>query len=300
MALPNLLICGVNKGGTTSLYSYLVAHPDIAGGKVKEACHFLTYRYGEPPLPLDDYRRNYDGVAAETRYLIDATPGYFYGGARVVDAIRSTLGPAKAIIVFRDPIERVWSFYRFMKSMMKIEATMGFDEYLDQCLGMPDDQLAGRDANPFWGVAGGHYIRWLPAWRDGFGDDLKILFIDDLRTDPAGKLTEIEDWLGLPRRLAGVKTGVENRTIAFRFARLHALGLSVNRLGEPLFRRLPFVKRAIRSLYNNVNEKAVTEKLGAEARARLEREYAPSNAALKQYLQAMGMAAMPKWLASAR
>ena len=44
--LPNLVIAGVPKAGTTSLFNYLAQHPDICPSDVKETRYFEPLRYG--------------------------------------------------------------------------------------------------------------------------------------------------------------------------------------------------------------------------------------------------------------
>src|SRR3712207_9448996 len=57
--LPNLIIAGVGKGGTTSLFRYLGQHPQVCASRVKELRYFQSLRYGEPMAPLDQYTRHF-------------------------------------------------------------------------------------------------------------------------------------------------------------------------------------------------------------------------------------------------
>jgi hypothetical protein len=44
----DVIIAGVNKAGTTSLFVSLSTHPDVAPSSIKETSYFLPPRYGEP------------------------------------------------------------------------------------------------------------------------------------------------------------------------------------------------------------------------------------------------------------
>ncbi|MCP5333794.1 MAG: hypothetical protein H7A13_10650, partial [Pseudomonadales bacterium] len=43
--LPNLIIAGAPKCGTTSLFDYLVQHPQVGGSSVKETCYVMDRGY---------------------------------------------------------------------------------------------------------------------------------------------------------------------------------------------------------------------------------------------------------------
>lgn len=51
----NLIIGGVHKAGTTSLFSYLMDHPKVCGSTKKEIHHYTPLRYDEKVGKLDEY-----------------------------------------------------------------------------------------------------------------------------------------------------------------------------------------------------------------------------------------------------
>ena len=57
LRLPNLVIVGVGKAGTTSLFHYLRQHPDICGSDIKELRFLNPLRRGEPLAPLARFLR---------------------------------------------------------------------------------------------------------------------------------------------------------------------------------------------------------------------------------------------------
>src|SRR5829696_5200556 len=138
--LPNLVVIGVSKAGTTSLFEYLGRHPDVGLSDVKELRYFTPLRYGEPLPPLPDYAQHFQHCLRE-RYAAEATPGYFYGGRPVARAMRETCGPLRVVLSLREPGARCWSWFRFMKSRMRIPKNLSFDEYLDRCELLLDEDL---------------------------------------------------------------------------------------------------------------------------------------------------------------
>ena len=108
--LPNLIIPGVQKAATSSLYHYLVQHPAIVGGNTKEI-HFFD---------LDSkflrgakwYKQQFPHAR---EYILDATPNYLYE-QHIPTRIKETLGnDVRFIVVLREPVSRcfsAWNMYR--------------------------------------------------------------------------------------------------------------------------------------------------------------------------------------------
>jgi len=157
--LPNLVVVGVSKAGTTSMFHYLGQHPDIGTSDVKELRYFTPVRYGEPLTSLDSYTVHFRHCVDET-YAMEATPGYFYGGRDLAHTLRATCPGVHAVVILRSPEERCWSWYGFVKSRLRIPKQMGFTDYLDRCFELHEagvDHLVQNQ--PFWGVGGGCYDR---------------------------------------------------------------------------------------------------------------------------------------------
>ena len=94
MTLPNFLIIGAGRTGTTSLYSYLGQHPQVYTSPVKEP-RFFAYEGRTSPLPgpwgelqlkghstdLEQYRALFSGVSTELA-IGEASVDYIYLPAR--------------------------------------------------------------------------------------------------------------------------------------------------------------------------------------------------------------------------
>jgi hypothetical protein len=120
MTLPNFLVLGVAKAGTSSLNHYLNQHPDIGMAREKEPA-FLLYagnqRYPYPGfLPrvktrtIAEYEALFQGTESKAARG-EITPTYFAYPMQTICGIREYLSNPKMIVVFRHPVDRGYSNY---------------------------------------------------------------------------------------------------------------------------------------------------------------------------------------------
>lgn len=297
---PNLVIAGVAKAGTTSLFSYLHQHPDIGTSDIKELRYFTPLRYGQPLPPLEEYTRHFRSCL-HTRYALEATPGYFYGGRTLARAMKETCPDMHVIINLRAPAERCWSWFNFVKSRVRIPRETTFGAYLDTC---EDLHRAGVDHlpenQPFWGLGAGCYADWLGDWIAEFEDRLHIVFFDDLQADPAGVITSLCSWLELDAApVEDFDFAVENKTVPYRSRRLQRAAVTVNRHSETFFRRHPAVKRRLRSGYYALNRDDSASQMLPVDRRRLDAFYRPYDERLAAQLATLDLRRPERWLSDA-
>jgi hypothetical protein len=125
MTLPNFLVIGAAKGGTTSLYHYLRQHPDIYMSPMKEPNCFTDedQLFGKRSVrSRSEYDRLFDGVRDE-HAIGEATPRYLnaFGG---VGRIQADLPGVRFIATLRQPADRGYSAYlmRFTDSRVWLSA----------------------------------------------------------------------------------------------------------------------------------------------------------------------------------
>ena len=299
-SLPNLIIAGVGKAGTTSLFWYLSQHPDICASKVKEIRYFTALTEGDGVLPpLQEYAGHF-GHCAGRRYRLEASPQYFHGGRPIVDAVAATLDRPRLILMFRDPIERLWSTFRFMRSRLAdLPEGMTFEGYVAECRKVRDAREPFSEANRlYWTIQGGFYGEFLEPWVQGFGKDLRIVFFEDLAASPQEVTRRTCAWLGLDGSAAdGITYSVENRTIQYRSKLMQKAALAANKEGRlGGHRRL---KEPLRKLYYAMNRKPERDGMSPAMRRELEDLFAPGNAALAGQLRRLGYHDLPAWLAGA-
>jgi len=197
---PNFIIAGVQKGGTTSLFSYLDQHPSLKLSRPKEV-HFFD----------DDYSR---GMRFYKRYFPlkwhkvqtgEASPYYIFHPL-VAARIKENLPNAKIIIVLRNPILRAYSHFHMQKRTGK-EPLESFEAAIEA----EAERLQGEEikmiANPnynsvnhkrFSYAARGMYFGQVKRWLRIFGKE-NILFIksENLLENPEKELSKVYTFLGL-------------------------------------------------------------------------------------------------------
>jgi hypothetical protein len=107
--LVSIFVCGVQKGGTTSLFGYFCEHPSLSNPHRKEL-HFFDDETIDWLLPeysiLDSFFPPRDG----DKLRFDVTPIYSFWPPSI-SRIRAYNPAAKLILLFRDPLDRAWSHW---------------------------------------------------------------------------------------------------------------------------------------------------------------------------------------------
>jgi hypothetical protein len=294
--LPNFVIAGFSKCGTTTLFNLLATHPDVHAASTKETRYFQPVRYDEPLPPLDDYRRYFRGYDGQ-RVVMECTPDYVYGGADTATAIQDVCAPKVAVIV-REPVARAHSFFRFLRSRLQLPAEMTFGDYVERCLDLPESAMHQRDYNAYTGVWGGRYADVLPAWFDVYGNDCRVFFFDDLVGHAAGLVSEVCDWLGID--VDGFRpdeVAADNASVAYRSPAVQRAAARLAKAARPVLHFHPGLAARARRAYAVMNETAAPpEPIDDAVRARLDDHYRPSLTRLRELLVARGVTDLPSWL----
>jgi len=229
MAMPNFLIIGFEKAGTTSVYHYLKQHPQVFVSPTKETNFFvhegqnpeiLPYLAKELPVvrSLADYRALFEAVA-EQKAVGEASPLYL-ADPNAAESIRHYIPDVKLIALLRDPAERAYSAY-WMRVRDGRE-TRSFEQAVEEELdGRLDDSLE---------VERRHYVRWglyarhLKVYFSRFDRaQLAIYLFDDLQADPGSLMRELFRFLE-----------VDDGFVPDTSVRYNASGAPGNRLLRPL------------------------------------------------------------------
>ncbi len=178
--LPDFIVIGGMKCGSTSLYEYLAAHPDTSACKLKEPSFFSK----EWERGLDWYRSLYkptDKIKFEASTSYSKYPWFEESPSR----IKSTLPDVRLIYIIRHPIKR-------LKSQIHHNLLVGR---------LTEEQVSHPD---FWSELGGEYINFsmyhmqIEKYLQHFDREaLKVLTLEDLSADPVGVLTDISEFVGL-------------------------------------------------------------------------------------------------------
>jgi hypothetical protein len=189
--LPNFLIVGAMKSGTSSLANWIGAHPQafIAAGK---EIHFFDVDENWQ-LGLEWYRENFDGTDGALA-VGEGTPRYMFL-RRAVERMAAAVPEAKLIVCLRDPVERAFSHYLHAYYRVADErrsfATAVEDE-LARAVDFEPEEVAGGY------VQRGYYARQLERLTAHFPRvRVHVVLFDDIRDDPGRAFSETCRFLGL-------------------------------------------------------------------------------------------------------
>lgn len=203
--LPDFLILGAQKAGTTALYAYLRWHPEITGPAWKEVSYFdRHYRRGERW-----YRGHFPTRAGE-RVVGEASPGYLFHPL-APERVRATVPHAKLIVLLRDPVDRALSHYHHEVALGR--EALSFEEAIEAEPGRTrgEEERLLRDPGYFshawWDhtyLARGRYAEQLERWLSVFPrEQLLVVGSDELAAEPARAYAQVLELLGAPPHALG-------------------------------------------------------------------------------------------------
>jgi hypothetical protein len=244
MTMPNFLIIGAQKAGTTSLYHCLGQHPQIYMSPIKEPNFFAAE--GEKPDPrkpsvndIEAYRELFRGVSYETA-IGEASPWYLYS-PKAPERIKHYIPDAKLIAILRDPPERAYSqFLHFVRDGR--EPTTDFAQALrEEEIRVHNNLAAGnatdRDALGAY-INRGFYHAQLERYFELFDrSQIRVFLSDDLSSDPISVLQDVFRFLEVD------KTFVPDISIKH-----NASGMPKNKLLHAFLTKPHPIKRFVRRL----------------------------------------------------
>ncbi|MEP2025005.1 MAG: sulfotransferase domain-containing protein [Reichenbachiella sp.] len=182
--LPNFLIVGAAKSGTTTLYDCLRQHPEIYLPEKKECKYFSgiientgpgdEYRNKKRTRTWEEYIKYFNEVKNEAA-IGEATPDYLYYYKPTITSIHDKLGrQTKIIIILRHPIERAYSAYLHNRRDM-IE-----DLDFTNALKAEEDRIEKNYALMWRYKDAGLYYNQVRAFKEAF-DEVLILTQEELK-----------------------------------------------------------------------------------------------------------------------
>ena len=198
--MPNFLILGAAKSGTTALYHYLKQHPQVYLSPIKETEFFafegeeLNFQ-GPKDLPrlsittLEDYQAQFDSVEDEIA-IGEASPVYLYS-SKAPERIYNYLPDAKLIVILRNPVERAYSqFLMFIRDGR--EPLQDFMQAVDE----EDTRIAKNWAWGWHYLRLGLYHQQLKRYVERYPQkQIKVYLYEELKSNSDGMLKDILNFL---------------------------------------------------------------------------------------------------------
>jgi hypothetical protein len=266
--LPNFLIIGAMKSGTTSVYGHLKEHPDVFMPAHKEPEFFSDETVWKKGVSW--YESLFNGRSTE-KAVGEASTGYakYPAFPYAAERIAKLLPDVKLIYVIRSPIERIYSHYvhnyyagREMRNLN--EAVLEDEHYI-------------QVSRYYMQIE--HYLKYFPR------ENLKVVILDDLKTEPLAVMQDIYQFLGvdssfIPKTINEKKHQSKNKqgrenSLMKKIKKLPFYHSISSRLSEQTKSWLnPFLRKYVQ----------VPEKLSGETRERLVEKLKQDVEQLSEYL----------------
>ncbi len=201
--VPHFVIAGAPKSGTTSLYKYLLQHPNVFMPNKKEPVFFCGYERNFRGPGSEVFNDNLVVDREEYLSLFSLAPKGSLTGEASTDYLSCPRSPSllkewspatKVVICLRNPIERAYSEH--MHLVRDVLETKNFREALE----LEDERTAKNWIPLFWHVKRGLYYEAVRRYLDEFGSQrVKIILYDELVFSPALVVDELFEFLGIQR-----------------------------------------------------------------------------------------------------
>lgn len=209
--LPDFLIIGAQRAGTTSLYRYLVQHPAVLPVVLTKGAHYFDTNHDKgvawyrAHFPLHAHAAILSSRLG-ARVLTGEGSPYYVFHPLAPKRVAELLPEVRLILLLRDPVERAYSHHQH-------EVARGFEDLsFEEAIEREPERLAGERerliADPAYRsfehqhhsyLARGLYLEQILVWRERFrADQLLILIAEEFFADPAATLARVEGFLGLP------------------------------------------------------------------------------------------------------
>lgn len=202
MVMPNFLIIGAAKSGTSALYHYIRRHPEIYMSPRKET-HFFAFENSNPAtsgpgdtIPgaithLDEYKKLFENVRDE-KIIGEASPTYIYL-PKACNRIKFHIPDVRMVAILRNPVDRAYSAYMHLIRDGR-ESISDFDQALKK-----EQERIAANWGPIWHYKrGGLYYEQVKRYYESFDKDrLRIFLYEDLDSNPHKVLKDLFNYLGV-------------------------------------------------------------------------------------------------------
>lgn len=205
---PDFIIPGEAKCGTTSLYRYMMEHPDVFPADRKEPNNFIQYPqsmvYMKSHYPLMFGKIVREKVFSR-KFVTGEASAEYLSRPRVPRHIAALLPDVKLIVLLRNPVTRAHSDYQMLKRRGLIQEPFetivrrGIEWLSNPGLAPLVEAAAEAEHNPVRYMRKGLYAESVARWLECFPRE-SFLFLksESFFDDPQKTLKAVFDFLGLP------------------------------------------------------------------------------------------------------
>jgi hypothetical protein len=231
----DIVILGVPKAGTSSLFSALAEHPEVIGSIPKETFFFLDSSH--PLCGNSGYSLLKDGEQAfqnifphdnKKQLRIEATTHNLY--SETAQSYFKKTDNTKFIVMLREPASRIYSLFSYVRDQQcNLSKKIDFSTYVNYLLADNIDSLAKyfKNRSSFFALKNAinhsNYAYWLKCWHFAQQTDrLKLIIFEEFKHDPVKILKNISTWLDADQNFYNnYNMAVRNKTQMVRNSFIH-------------------------------------------------------------------------------
>lgn len=245
MPLPNFLIIGAQKAGTSSLHTYLKQHPQVFMSQMKEPMFFVQYgaRHSKdaPIQTLKQYQELFQGSGHKK--AIGESSTLYLSCPWASGLIKEVLPDVRLIAILRNPIDRAWSHYLMHFS----QKTFMFSENFSEAIHETYTYFREDESWEFSYLSQGLYFQQLERYYKIFPkEQIKVFLYDDFLQDNYHVIEEVFKFIEVDpsfkpdvSRRSKATLPVRNKQLQLFFENPSFLRQSLQRLlPSPLFQKI--------------------------------------------------------------
>ena len=283
--LPQVILAGAPKCGTSSVFDHLAGHPQICASVVKETYYLMDQDY---PLYREDASIHLHGWSGYAHFFsacsksggirFEATPDYLYQQTPLRELPHWPKIP-RIIFFLREPASRVYSLFRFAQHNVGVlDKHMTFPEFVNLIMHSSEhfnNRPILRNA-----IKHGHYVNYLEDWVNALGAErIRIYLFEDLVIDPLATMKAVAEFIGInPDYYNNYSFKVKNKSLQIKHQWLNGIKYyMLGSLGDGVTRRM------LGRIYKGINELPLPKKTKGdyEALEKLKDIYLVSNQRLE-------------------
>jgi hypothetical protein len=257
MPLPNFIIAGPPKTGTTSLFDWLSQHPEAHPSVTKETYYFYDSSNTQSPFPnfkkdgWDGYKNTFRGWSNE-KVIFEASPGYIFSNLAVEKL--TEIEDLKVIIIYRNPADRLFSEYQFNRYKTK-KYIGSFAEYV----GYDGEQF---NSTPFQEA---NLSAFSKRWLDKLGNNcFRIISFEEMKNDSRKVMIKLAKFLQIDDSYyQSFSFDKKNETFGLRNRKFHLFALKLKGL-------LPAsIQKKVTPFYYSFNKTSIPQITESEKQLKL-------------------------------
>lgn len=188
MILPNTILLGAQKAGTTSLFNWIGQHPDVFAPPGMKDYEFFS-RDDVFSQNLFSFSKAFSRHSNE-KIILHGCTNYIYFSKKSSERISQTIPDARMLLVLRNPIDRAYSAYWDARKVA-VETCLSFEDAID----LEQKRIEHgnfKEISSLTYISHGFYARQIEWYYKVFSKDkIKIILFDDIKNSPLDTIREI-------------------------------------------------------------------------------------------------------------